>query len=254
MILGLIVLAVGLGLGGCARSNKNAKLVRDCVLPDDQKNTLSGRWTSLPVPIAVKANNFNDEEMSKLSVAAETWNRFTKSSLGIESLNHGNGAETNQSQANKSPAICSQSIIRDHEFTGQVVIYKYTTWPYTNHNAIALTTFCPKPMKPYPEIFSAIMELNYQDFFVEGKKLPDLQSIFLHELGHLLGLNHSCEVRKASGVPDCRSSDLPVTYYQASMFPIFNFDSSGIGERRQALGENDQGRANCLYKDLLEQQ
>ena len=81
---------------------------------------------------------------------------------------------------------------------------------------------------------SAVMELNYVNFFRSGMPVPDLQSLVTHELGHLLGLNHSCVGAGCNGAP----SD----YINAIMFPSYN-----PGSIKRALNSNDQGRANCLY-------
>ena len=94
----------------------------------------------------------------------------------------------------------------------------------------------------------ADLELNYEGFFTEGKKQPDLQTIVLHEFGHLLGLQHSCEVNpKKPGVPNCTADDVNPDYLSALMYPQFSFFDDGTGEQKQSLFTNDQGRGNCLY-------
>lgn len=237
----------------CAPEKKNQPLVKECILPEDQIATLSGKWPAVPVPLAVKAGEFSPDEIKELAGAADSWNRFTQGSMGFFALNYGDANNPNQSNAIKPSALCAQTILRGHDFTGNIVLYKHAKWPYKNKGVIALTSFCPRAVagQKIPNISMAIMELNYQDFFVEGKLLPDLQSILLHEFGHLLGLNHSCESTKKSGFPDCRNPELPVPYLSASLFPIFSFDERGIGERRQTLNENDQSRCNCLYKEAF---
>jgi hypothetical protein len=96
----------------------------------------------------------------------------------------------------------------------------------------------------------AVIEINYQNFFVDGKKLPDLESIILHEFGHLMGLNHSCEAAAKTGVPSCNQSGLNPDYISASMYPVFAFSTDGTGEQKRDLGTNDESRANCLYQSL----
>ncbi len=249
-----ILVAVFSGLyQGCAKKTEDKVLVKDCVLPDDQKATLSGRWSATPIPLALNVSQlgFSAQEVATIAKSADTWNHFTLSSQGLQIVNYGSQDSPNVSGASKPLAICTQSIIEGEKFTGSVLIIKQGAWPYPNHNAIALTSFCTRAATgSLSEIYIAILELNYQDFFVAGKKAPDLQSIVLHEMGHVIGLDHSCDLRQKAGFPDCRSNDLPPSYLNAAMFPSFGFDDSGHGEQRQALNENDQGRANCLYKDL----
>ncbi len=237
----------------CSLDQQKTSIIKDCVLPQDQVGTLSGRWANVPVPLAIQIqqNGFTNDELAALTKAADTWNTFSFSSLNFQVLNYGKADSLVQTDAPKPQSLCSQTLIQEKHFVGSVMVYKDNDWPYPLiPNAIALTSFCPKPAKPLPEIFMAIMEINFDNFFKSGKKQPDLQSIFLHELGHLLGLNHSCEVRQKEGVPNCNGAQ--DEYKESVMFPIINFDLRGVGEKKQALKDNDQGRANCLYKDLAE--
>ena len=243
-------LSVAMLLTACAQGNPDRKVVKDCVVPQDQTGTISGHWAVTPVPVALHAGEFTNDEVAAVAKAMDSWNNFYSASLGLKTINYldANGKIRTSSQA-KPAALCSQSILKNGQFSGPVVIYKSSPWPYGSRStAIALTSFCPNAASPLPAFYMAVMELNYQSFFVAGKKLPDMESIVLHELGHLMGLDHSCESPGRNGMPDCNASDLPSNYLTASMAPIFNFDTSGLGEIKRLLTDNDQGRANCLYK------
>jgi hypothetical protein len=171
-------------------------------------------------------------------------------------------------------------------FAQPIVIYKDTTWPTAYaQEAMALTTYCrsttgvgssgastsfsptdraetaattttapPTSSTTAATIQAqlstfrmAMTEINYQYFFTTDE-VPDLQTIVLHEFGHILGLNHSCDNSAANGFPTCTGTGANPDYQNAVMYPVFGFDSSGNGQQRRALTDNDEERANCLYQ------
>ncbi len=233
-------------------TNQSQPVVKTCLIPSDQSGTVSAHWTITPIPIALASGAFSSDETSAIATAAQSWNTFFTASKNINIINYGTDASnvtvSNNSDPNQSGGLCVQGILQNNQFSGNVVIYKMGTWPSAYpQTAIALTNFCTTPTTPYPQMYMAVIEVNYQQFFVNGQKVPDLQSILLHELGHLIGLNHSCEAFTKTGTPNCNDPNLNPDYVVASMFPSFSFDSSGQGQQRRSLGTDDEERANCLY-------
>lgn len=232
-------------------STTTAPISTTCVIPADQTGTITGHWTTLPIPIALHQGDFDPTaEAPKISAAADTWNNFLTASKKLQLYDYGgtassprlSAAVTNTGTAN----FCSQTILQGTQYNGDLMIYKLGTWPYPA-NVIALTRFCTIQATPYPKFYMAVMELNYQNYFVAGQKLPDFQSIVTHELGHGGGLGHSCATPAVSGFPDCSSPTLPADYLNAIMYPTFTFDSTGAGQVKTSLDTNDEERANCLY-------
>ncbi|MCM2323419.1 MAG: matrixin family metalloprotease [Oligoflexia bacterium] len=250
--LGLLLL-VG-AFAGCAPQATQRSVVMSCELPSDQLGTLLAKWRATPVPLAFHQGDFSAAEMTEIMAAADTWNEFYGLSLAIPTiLDYGDPSNPRTSTVARvdSNTACSQSIVSGNAYTGSIVIYKNPSWSYsTMSNVMAFTTRCRSPGTPLPYYFNSSIELNYRDFFVAGKKRPDLQTIILHEFGHLLGLDHSCEAGGKPGIPDCQASSLNPAYVEAIMFPAFGFDASGYGIRKRDLQENDQGRGNCLYTDF----
>lgn len=224
-----------------------------CNIPSDQNpGTISGHWTiTPPIPIAVHSGDFNSTENAAITSAANTWNAFFSYSKGENAINYGGtpGDATVSTTADSSQSgLCSNGITSGSAFSGNVVIYKLGSWPASYpSSAIALTSFCTTNATPYKSMYMALMEINYADFFVNGNKVPDLQSIVLHELGHVLGLNHSCEPTTTAGFPLCSESGINPDYISASMYPVFGFNSAGQGQVKQSLGTDDEERVNCLY-------
>jgi hypothetical protein len=74
----------------------------------------------------------------------------------------------------------------------------------------------------------------------------DVESLLLHELGHVLGMLHSCNGSTDGSIdgtsaPACQSG-LNSQYLEAVMFPFLE-----IGQLRRKLQQNDYNRINCLY-------
>ncbi|MGE4232684.1 MAG: hypothetical protein AB7F43_05080 [Bacteriovoracia bacterium] len=246
-VLSLIAIAISYG---CAKSGKkNASgVLRDCVLPDEQKNSLQGKWSSPPIKVSFKAGEFNSSEITAIQAAVKTWNSFFQASKGVQVIDAGPDGAGYQSVTSQVTPQCSSSTLSD----GVVLYKRASNWTHAK-NAVALTTICTQlRSQGLPEIFNAIMEFNYVNFFTQSSgRFPDIESIALHELGHMFGLDHSCGPLKNNlsnvACPD-QSADPNNALFKTVMFPDVFF-SDGYGEVKRSLDTNDQGRANCLYGD-----
>lgn len=242
-----------IALQSCAPASDEGSYSSTCNLPTDQKYTLTGRWKSSPVMISFSTGQFNSYEMGLMMDAADIWNRFYNSAHGFDIIDYGTRqVPRTNTRAKPYGSICLTTLLNSSgAFSGSVVIYKDTVWPTTFATAaIAITSTCAATSTAtVPPMYSAMMELNFEHFFVAGKQVPDLTSILVHEFGHLLGLDHSCTQSGSTTLkpPLCSGSSLDETYYDAVMYPTVTFKQDGTGQVRRSLNSNDQGRANCLY-------
>lgn len=252
--LAAMLLVTNTILTSCAPAASTKAVVKQCVLPADQAGTLSGRWKIKPIPVAFQQGAFSNAEMAAIMAAADVWNGFYSASLGIARIiDYGTSVSSPRlTSSTDTTMLCppSQAAILPataSSFLGAVNIYKRAAWPADKKDAIALTSFCRDAGTPLMSLTNAMMEVNYAYFFTSGKRQPDLTSIFVHEFGHLVGLDHSCDSTGRTGFPICSATELPSSYISAVMYPVVLFDTTGVGEVRQDLNENDEGRGNCLY-------
>lgn len=227
---------------------KSASVEKTCILKDGQQNTLQGKWSALPIKISFRNGDWGGEEVNQINKGGETWNTFYNESKGLTPFSLGAG---NLSNSNQTVPSCTGS----GPIADGVVLYKrYSSWTKASA-AVAVTTTCYNTNQGgLAQIYNAIMEFNYVYFFTQASgQFPDLQSISVHELGHVLGLDHNCgplgapnKTLYSAGCPDPNANfDDPII--QAVMYPNVFFNSSGQGQVKQELTSDDQGRANCLY-------
>jgi hypothetical protein len=227
----------------CSCSAATNGITTQCVSNADQATTFTGHWAARPIPLAVVANDFTASELTELEGAIQAWNDFFQASKGFQLyLNNSSLLAAVGAGGTRitSATACQHSVIGPSGFTGQIMIYKTTAgWTYGT-SVMALTSLCPVVTSgaAYRTFVSAVMEINYTNFFVGGQPVPDLQSVVTHELGHMLGLGHSCDGAACSSAPD--------DYVNAVMYPSLGF-SGATGEVKRTLQTNDEERANCLY-------
>lgn len=88
-------------------------------------------------------------------------------------------------------------------------------------------------------------KLIKQIILINPNSAPEqqFQSVIFHELGHTLGLNHSCS--NESGLKNyrfCEDLSEHHPYRIATMFPVLS-----SSETKETLTQNDKERAECLY-------
>ncbi len=238
-------LALTVGCAYAVPTKKSSLLTKECKYGTDQGGTFLGDWGLHAVPVLFAAGNFSAEEKATILEGIAIWNEFYGSSKGYPVFD-GQGGQEAAISSPPSNICASHAIIQSGRFTDSVILYKRSSgWIYGS-GAIGVTTTCPDANGTF---YNSQIEINFQDYFVAGKRVPDLKSILVHEFGHLAGLDHSCEQSPTrQGVPSCQAGNLPADYFDAVMYPVVNFTGNS-GVPKFKLNKNDQGRANCLKWD-----
>ena len=237
---------------------KNGRVVNytSCSLPKDQgRGSLHGQWANLPIPVVFDRDFYitdNGDILPSLRGALQTWNVWAnlRGFNGAFSLkNDGSGLSaglpipelTDCSQASYSASL-----------PNTVGIWKISgPFPHANRRDSCGTNSDGTPGKILPfgiqgqtdwiiqngRIIGSSILLNFEDYNSPGKQRLDVESLLLHELGHVLGLLHSCNgstggSTDSTSAPACFTGGVltaPPQYATAVMFPFLEISQEQIG-------------------------
>jgi hypothetical protein len=215
-------------------------------------------WTQVSVPLTAYTNDFTQTSMTCAEVANAVQQAAAAWSAGSNACTYLELVPT------LSTAATPLAVNDGHN----TLIFHSTVWCHVGANgncdlpydssALAVTTDTANTATG--QIYDADVEVNLVDYrwadVVADPSLAsamDLQNALTHELGHLIGLDHSCfdSLTSASGVrpdgddgqpiPDCATA--PVDVQATTMFP-----SATPGDvQKRTLAPDDQKAVCTIY-------
>jgi hypothetical protein len=242
----------------------------NCQIRSDQgTGSFQGSWAGLPIPLVLDRDFYMTDEgeaVTPLRNAAETWNAWARL-RGLQAFRITNDV-SGASGGRDIPEIssCVQAAYSS-AVTDVVGIWKISTHGFHKNQRDSCgrdaTTGKLNRILYYNEesgagvqgqtdwivqsgrITGASILLNFEGYNAPGRQRIDVESLLLHELGHVLGLLHSCNGSSGDAIdgtssPACGIA--PDAYTEAVMFPYLE-----VAQERRELKQNDYDRINCIY-------
>lgn len=214
------------------------EMIQSCQLAEDQKASLM-----VPVPLSttVRAKvdqSFTRHEQEAITSAVAKWNAFGGKNLGRSLFLESRFAASAVVLSEDGDACGMSGGADEFQIVRESSPERWRAWGLSDRNPAA-TLRCHTDGALVRQV--VMVNPAYTN-------PAQFQSIVLHELGHALGLDHSC--KEGKGNPDYAGcSKLPSThaYVEAVMFPALKAGNGGV-EVKEDLRSNDLERAFCLFR------
>ena len=226
-----------------------------CSIPPEQDDgTFQGRFEELPIALIIDRNFYATNQGGQagaIKAAIETWNVWSRlKGFDVFSINNDGDGVTAGGDIPETDT-CEQAEITGSQSTG-IGIWKIEAGGSGRNQREP----DGKPCKLLPAgiqgktnwvvtdgiITNVSVIINHDEFNSPGRTTLDLESLVLHELGHVLGLLHSCDPGDGDDTTAISCDEAPIRLTEAVMFPFLL-----SGQIRRTLQQNDYGRINCLY-------
>ena len=228
-----------------------------CALPQDQgSGSYQGRWQTLPIPVAIDQDFYLADQggqAAQIRLAIQTWNEWARlrGKVAFTIVNDGTGLGAGAPIPVTTD--CSRKTITDAR-PDVMGIWKIQAGGDGRNERTENNTPCKlldTGIQGFTDwtvnattgiISGASILLNFDEFNTSSGNTVDVQSLVLHELGHVLGLLHSCNPGNGDTTTAVACGQAPFRYLEAVMY--FQL---GLNEIRRQLRQNDYSRINCIY-------
>ena len=199
---------------------------------------------SAPIQV-IEDSDFSSAEQTSISAAVDEWNRYGTSVKRGTLFTTTVGAIPSDIKT-ATTLSCDQTDWGDPSSFHLVRITDPAQW-----KSLGFSSSVPAAtLRCYSDGALTQQVIIFRPDLVDATQIT---TVILHELGHSLGLEHSCASVSQSSPNWASCSGLTSSdpYYQAVMYPSIQLGNTGTGSAPQTknqLSQNDEDRANCYYK------
>ena len=220
---------------------------RECRIADDQKAAFMARVGDFPIATYIDST-FSARERAGVLAAIAEWNAKGQQLIDSDFFTVAGGSDfeahrPDLANCGENLGLGSSALIIQNE-TSAVAWDSAANRKAGSSSAVGVTLRCIVGNQVQRQV--TVLN-NSGSLRIDPTQLS---SVILHELGHGLGLDHSCNTGASSAdYRACQGIPLGHAYHIAVMFPTLQMKSSGTAwiETKDHVQSNDIDRLVCLY-------